>query len=238
MKLLYTAIGLLGSLIGFIPTVGAALPTVEEIRFRVLLDDKEIGYHTFTIASEGKAKVVKTKAEFDVRLFFIRAYNYLHENTETWRNGCLHRIDSLTDDNGKRFEVNGEKGKDSFKLVTLDTVRSLKQDCVMTFAYWDQDFLSQTRLLNAQTGDYVEVRTESLGQRRFEVGSGVILGQGFRVFSSDHDLSINVWYHENTNRWLALESAVGNGKTLRYLPVEINKILSSSSANEQGQNST
>ena len=90
----------------------------------------------------------------------------------------------------------------------------------MTFAYWDRDFLIQPRLLNAQTGDYIEVTTESLGKRRFKLDEGVTFAQGFHVFSKDHDLSIKVWYEENSNRWLALESSVGKGKTLRYLPVE------------------
>ena len=221
MKSLYVAIVLLIFSIGLTQPSLATLSTTEEMRFRVLLDNKDIGYHTFTIARQGDAKVVNIKAEFDVRLFFIRAYNYLHENVETWQDGCLRRIESLTNDNGHRFEVNGEKKNDSFELVTLDTSRSLKQDCVMTFAYWDRDFLLQPNLLNAQTGDYIEVTTKSLGKRRFKLGDDVTSAHGFHVFSKEHDLSIKVWYEENSNRWLALESSVGNGKTLRYIPVEM-----------------
>ncbi|MDJ0956671.1 MAG: DUF6134 family protein [Arenicellales bacterium] len=221
MKSLYVAIALLVSSIGLTQPSLATPSTTEEMRFRVLLDDKEIGYHTFTIARQGDAKVVNIKAEFDVRLFFIRAYNYLHENVETWQDGCLRRIESLTNDNGQRFEVNGEKTSSTFEIVTLDTSRSLKQDCVMTFAYWDRDFLIQPRLLNAQTGDYIEVTTESLGKRHFKLGDDVTFAHGFHVFSNNHDLSIKVWYEENSGRWLALESAVGNGKTLRYIPVKM-----------------
>ena len=218
VKKLNIAITLLSSLIYLTQPSWASSPAVEEMRFRVLLDDKEIGYHTFTIARQGDEKVVKTKAEFDVRLFFIRAYDYLHENVETWRNGCLHRIESLTNDNGRQFEVNGEKMSNSFELATLDTSSSLKQDCIMTFAYWDRSFLSQPRLLNAQTGDYINVTTEPLGKRRFKLDDEFTFADGFHIFSERHDLSIKIWYQENSDRWLALESSVGSGKTLRYLP--------------------
>ena len=235
MKSLYIAIALLGLSIGLTQPSLAMSPGVEKLRFRVLLDDKEIGYHTFTVADRGSAKVVKIKAKFDVRLLFIRAYSYLHENVETWRNGCLQRIESLTNDNGRRFEVSGEKVSDSFELVTLDASRTLHQDCVMTFAYWDRDFLLQPHLLNAQTGDYIEVSTESLGKRRFQLGDDVTFAHGFHVFSEDNDLSIKVWYQENNNRWLALESSVGNGKILRYLPIRIKEKFSQAESFEKSQ---
>ena len=87
MKSLYIAVTLLGLSIGLTEPSVAMSPGVEKLRFRVLLDDKQIGYHTFTIADQGSAKVVKIKAEFDVRLLFIRAYSYQHENVETWHDG-------------------------------------------------------------------------------------------------------------------------------------------------------
>lgn len=227
VKLSHLATAALVSVIGLSAiSTSAAVPAIDQMRFRVLLDNKEIGYHTFAIRSEGDATVVKIKAEFDVRVLFISAYNYLHENVETWEGSCLRRIDSLTDDNGERFEVTGEKMDDSFELVTLGRSQSLKQNCVMTFAYWNRDFLSQSRLLNAQTGDYIEVDTEALGKRQFELADGVILANGYRVFSKDNDLNIKVWYEENSNRWLALESKVGSGKILRYLPANTVNLFS------------
>jgi len=48
--------------------------------------------------------------------------------------------------------------------------------CVMTFAYWNPDLLGQSRLLNVQTGEYMDVQVrvlgeeEELGFRRVRVG--------------------------------------------------------------------
>lgn len=220
MKRLAATIAGLGALIGLqtIPAAFAAKPANNEMKFKVLLDDKEIGYHSFKILDEGDTTTISINAEFDVKVLFINAYSYRHENTETWQSGCLRAIESSTNSNGKRFQVSGESVNGAFELATLGTSQSLKQDCVMTFAYWDQSFLSQSRLLNAQTGDYIEVQTRPLGKRSFDVDGSAVAADGFGILSDDGKLNIKVWYLEKNKRWIALESHIDNNKILRYVP--------------------
>ena len=87
-------------------------------RFRVLLDDREIGYHDFSVRREGASERVEIRAQFDVRILFINAYRYRHENTEVWQHGCLARIESQTDDNGERLQVLGASADNGFSLTT------------------------------------------------------------------------------------------------------------------------
>ena len=39
----------------------------------------------------------------------------------------------------------------------------------MTFAYWNHDFLHQSRLLNPQTGEYMDVQIEKVGDETLAV---------------------------------------------------------------------
>lgn len=223
MRQTYAAAAILCSTMGITPASSslATETALDELSFRVLLDDKQIGQHTFKISGAGNSTVVSIEAEFDVRVLFITAYSYLHENTEIWQDGCLHQIDSATNANGKRFAVNGRKVEGSFELATLDRSSSLSSKCVMTFAYWDRDFLSQSRLLNAQTGEYIEVQTEQLGKRRLKLAGDDIWAEGFRISTKDGELDIKVWYRENADQWIGLESKVNKGKILRYELKEI-----------------
>ena len=77
--------------------------TQQSWNFKVLLDDKPIGYHQVSIDRQANRKAVHTKAEFDVRFMFIPVYSYIHDTRETWENGCLVNITSTTDDNGDDF---------------------------------------------------------------------------------------------------------------------------------------
>ena len=194
------------------------LHTAQEWRFRVLLDDKDIGYHTFSVVNQDGQEVVESHAEFDVRVLFLRVYSYRHENVEVWQDGCLTRITAQTDDNGEQYTVNGERKDKAFNVVTQVASQTLAQECIMTFAYWKRDFLDQSRLLNSQTGEYQEVEVQPLGENTFQLPSGNVRADGFQILARGEKLDIKVWYAKDSQRWLALESAVDNGRTLRYLP--------------------
>ncbi|MDH3640446.1 MAG: DUF6134 family protein [Gammaproteobacteria bacterium] len=198
----------------------------DEMRFQVFLGDKSIGFHTFTIERQGATELVKVEAKFDVKVLFVPVYSYRHENTEVWRDGCLTRIDARTDDNGDYQKVNGERRGRRFEIVSSTGARTLTVGCIMTFAYWNPEFLAQSRLLNAQNGKYIEVAIEQLDTQSVKLPNYEVPARGFRVWSEDQELDIKVWYTRDTGRWLALEAIVDGGKTLRYLPAVDRRFVS------------
>ena len=131
--------------------------------FSVLLDGSKIGYHRFELSQRGDMQEVRSEASFDVRFLFVTAFRYRHSNRELWADdGCLSRIDSMTRQNGDRLSVQGARVGDAFQLETVDRTDTLR-DCVMTFAYWNPEFLEQSKLLNPQSGEYLPVDVEPLG---------------------------------------------------------------------------
>lgn len=141
----------------------AAASTKDELTFAVSLDDKPIGVHRFRIADDGAMRVVDSEATFDVSILRVPVYRYRHSNTETWRNGCLKRIDSETDANGTPYTVDLSKTAAGYTIVTSSETRVHEVGCMMSFAYWDKRFLQQQRLLNTQTGEVIAVEIQSLG---------------------------------------------------------------------------
>lgn len=202
--------------------VGASDP--HELRFRVLLNDSEIGYHSFRVVERGEEQVIESEASFDVQLFFVPVYSYRHSNTEVWRNGCLSAIESRTDDNGKEFEVRGTPRDAGIRIATGEDTDVLS-GCVMTFAYWNPDFLAQSRLLNAQTGEYMSVRIESTGQDVLRMGDRRVVADAYRILAPEKRVDITVWYDRDTRRWLALESVAKNGQLVRYLPDHVEDMV-------------
>ena len=59
--------------------------SAKEFNFKVLLNDKDIGHHRFSVDDQ----TVQSNAAFDVKLWIIPAYKYRHKATETNQNGCL-----------------------------------------------------------------------------------------------------------------------------------------------------
>lgn len=196
----------------------AAGASTQDWRFQVLLDDKEIGYHEFSLSEEAGRRVLDTRAEFDVRFLFITAFRYRHQNTEIWADGCLASIDAETDNNGDTLVVRGERREEGFRVTDNDGERTLSP-CVQTFAYWNPAVLEAERLLNSQTGEYEYVTVALEGPDRLEVGERIVEALRYRLSAEAGD--VRLWYSADDNTWLALEAPAKGGRTIRYRPVEI-----------------
>jgi hypothetical protein len=132
--------------------------------FRVLLDDREIGTHRFTLTESGAERELVSEASFRVTFLGFPAYRYRHQATERWRDGCLASLASATDDNGERTTVDWRA----------------QGECVLSFAYWNPRILGEKRLLNAQTGELEPVSVARLGEGRYRIAGRA--------------LAIDLWY--------------------------------------------
>jgi len=184
----------------------------DEYNFDVYLNDKKVGTHQFEVSSAADARMVQSTANFNVKILFFSAYSYQHTNTEQWDDNCLRTFDAKTNLNGRPVEVSGATGKSGFVVEKSDSTELLP-DCVMSFAYWNPVFLQQERLLNPQTGDFLNVDVELMGVEMFEVRGEMVQAQRYKVTAKDIDLM--VWYSDE-NKWLGLESVAKPGKVIRY----------------------
>ena len=196
---------------------GAAdTPTPREWNFEVYLNDDPIGFHNFRLQPQDDGYQLETEAEFKVKFLFVTAYRYEHANVETWRNGCLERIESETNDNGDRYRIVGSRDEHGFDLAGTKARDSLDTGCVRTFAYWDLNKLRDTRLLNPQTGEYLPIDIQRDGYESIEVGGRSVDAERYSLNAEDLDLDI--WYTPE-GEWLKLTSNVDEGRQLRYVLV-------------------
>lgn len=182
-------------------------------KFRVYLDEKEIGYHHFYLAETGDIRQLRSVASFEYRLMFIPMFNYEHENSEIWNGDCLQSINSSTDSNGEPFRVNGKRGDGEFRVSSNGGEESLPE-CVMSFAYWNPSFLEQPTLLNTQDGTFLPVSVSEPVPEELEINGEQV--SAYRYNLEAGELSLDVWYSE-AREWLALESEVRGGRKLRYV---------------------
>jgi len=185
-----------------------------EWRFTVYLDQSKIGYHHFRLGADSVGYRLLSEAQFNVKVLFINAYAYAHRSEERWRGGCLASIRARTDDNGEAFFVQGAERDGVLALSTQDGDKTLR-GCVRTFAYWNPGLLDNSRLLNAQTGEYPDVDMELVGQEPVSLRGETVRAQRYRLRAAGA-APIDLWYSDD-GRWLALESMTESGATLRYV---------------------
>lgn len=194
------------------PVSASSAASSQSWDFSVLLDGDKIGYHRFELTDSGDERRVRSEAKFDVRFLFINAFRYRHENTEVWSDGCLSKIDARTQANGKKLAVSGTRVQGEFVVDDGSQTNALS-DCVMTFAYWDPKFLQQAKLLNSQSGEYLDVDVEALGSEPITVRGQEVSASAYRLTAKK--LQLKLWYSPD-NEWLALESVAKGGRIIRY----------------------
>ena len=203
-------------------TSATSVPTAQAWNFRVFLDDTPIGRHSFALRRDGDESELRSEARFEVKVLFVTAYRYAHQAVERWRGNCLSALTASTDDDGQRQSVEtrggaGVPGAGRLEPGRLEVVRREGSQplsgCVMTYAYWNPDILQQTRLLNAQTGEWDPVRISDAGEERIAVRGVPVSARRYRIAGPKHP--IDVWYSAQ-REWLALESTVAGGRKLKY----------------------
>ena len=180
--------------------------------FTVYLDKKKIGQHSFEVTNTAGVTEVISEANFKYTILLIPAYRYEHTAAERWSNNCLVGLDAQTNANGDQIQVSGERTGGSFTVVTGEEPAYLPE-CVMSFAYWNPDFLQQPRLLNPQTGEYVAVQVEEAGTDLLQIRGEQVSARRYRLTAYEVDLTL--WYSED-NEWLGLESVAKGGRIIRY----------------------
>ncbi len=189
-------------------------------RFRVMLDKRDIGTHEFLVSSRDGRRYIEIDADFDVKVLFVNAYSYDHENREVWQGDCLSSIRAETDDNGEMSRVHGEAVSDGFTVVTNQGApQTDPAECLRSFAYWNPSFLDSSRLLNAQTGEIVDVEVIERGEQQLAIGGTSVAAMRYSLRLEEGP--IELWYSSENGQWLALEAAAKGGRTLRYEPVQL-----------------
>lgn len=202
-------------LVTLLSTVSGAALANDTWDFRVFLDDKEIGTHRFELLDEGGgARQLISQARMAVKILFVTAYTYDHRDVEHWQGDCLTQLSSKTDDNGDKYQVEVQRQGASTVVKTRNGAKTLGE-CVLTFAYWNPAMLKQTRLLNSQDGEHVEVKITDAGADSILVRGVKTAAHRYELRSTNQKLSIDLWYSPS-DEWLALESKTERGQKLIY----------------------
>lgn len=225
LTLLAVAVGAHGDLNANMTTNGEISAPADERRMQVFLDDREVGLHTFRFDDGDGTLRVHSEAAFKVRVVFVTLFNYEHEANENWRGGCLVGLQSRTDENGQLFEVSSRENGAGLQLTTRDGSHQIDANCPWSFAYWTPSLRERELLVNPQDGAALAVNFEDLGPRALKVGRGELDVRAWKLHGKDvtpgrddgAEVKITIYY-DAEDRWVGLDSDVGNGRTLRYRP--------------------
>jgi hypothetical protein len=185
----------------------------KEWHFDVYLDKQKIGTHTFDLDKN----ILKSEANFKVKILFINAYQYQHSATEQWKNDCLTSVQAHTKENKEIFDVSGKVSTSTFNVTYRGKTQQLPE-CTMTFAYWNPKILTQKKLLNPQNAEYLDTEITKIGNETINVKGHPTLTTHYKIFGFLNDtnkLKIDLWYDQEQN-WVELKSTTPENYEIVY----------------------
>lgn len=184
--------------------------------FTAKLDGQKIGQHSFTLTESAEGKKMLSQANFKVKVLFINAYNYAHTANESWNGNCLTSIKSHTEENKEITDIQGSLNGSSFEVQSPKGNLKLPE-CVMTFTYWNPVMLQQSKLLNPQTGEWLESTITKVGNETIIVRGKKTATEHYRLTAPK--MKIDLWYTQNEANdkdWVALKSTTPEGYVISY----------------------
>jgi hypothetical protein len=167
-----------------------------EVRsFAIHVDGKPAGNYQMTIAQQDDGSTtVSGQADVRVTFAFFTTYTYTYRGKETWKDGRLQRLESNTNDNGKRFNVLAVAEGNGLR-VTVNGQQRVSRPDVWTTSYWrlpDSERKSrEVALLDADTAKDIPGKLEYIETKPITVAGQLVQCAHYRVGGG---VQVELWY--------------------------------------------
>lgn len=184
----------------------------DQIRFSVLRNGDEVGFHEVAFARSGGDLTVRTIFDVRVRLLGISVYSYRYEANDVWRDGCLVSLRSNTNDNGTRLSVEAVRIGDQLRITGPKGVDTAPASIFPTH-HWHPGVIGSSQVLNTITGTVDRVVMVEHGPQPVAIGN--VETATARKFAYTGDLTNEVWY-DSAGRWVKMRFMAKDGSQIEY----------------------
>lgn len=194
--------------------VACAAPAAAQSDIRemtILRDGSPVGTHVIDIEGENGTMTVDVKTEAAVKIAFVTLFRFEHERREEWRDGRLRRVESRTDEDGKKYEIVAELTDSGVRRTVNGRTRSYDDDHAV-LVYWNRDaILGHRRFVSSILNKTYKVTTESKGVEDIVLPAGAMKAERVEMRG---DLDQDFWF-DDRGRLLKMRFNL-EGSTIEY----------------------
>ena len=182
------------------------------LAFKVFLNDREVGSHTYRLQQQGESLLVSSTMNLDFTILRVKKIKYRHQADEVWQGGCLVSLTSRTEKQGRNTTVDALTNASGLTVVHSEGT-AIIEGCAKGFAYWNPALLEANFLLNAESGEYVPVDISATHSSEDNITHMLI---------DSPQVDVHLQY-DAAGHWLSLESELQFGGLIRYQRTAINE---------------
>ena len=134
------------------------------IGFDVLRNGKPFGEHVVTVSPTGDGGLTAvTRIRLEVKLGFIRVFEYRHDCTEIWRDGRVESLDCETLKDGETLPLTVRRDGEVLKIEGSGYTGEAPGDLAPS-SYWHGLLHGAPAMLNTETGEVLKMQTTTIEQ--------------------------------------------------------------------------
>jgi len=140
----------------------------DTLTFAINRNGEQIGTNTIQVQKKGSETLVTITTRIEVKIVFITAYSYGHDEHERWVSGHLVSLTSVTDDNGTPHKVE-VAAKGNVLQVIGDGKTSQVDANIIPSSLWNAALVKQTVALNTRDGSVMKIAVTDVGMESITV---------------------------------------------------------------------
>lgn len=156
----------------------------ERRELAIRIDNKPAGtYHLSVTQNDNGTITVHARANVSYWVFLYH-YKYSFQGTEVWKSGRLIRLDSTSNDDGKRFAVHAKADGANLQVTVNGETTTLPGDLWTTTAWHAPAHKFRNHrlpMIDADTGRALHGRLEYVDQQSIEVAGNSVECAHYRV---------------------------------------------------------
>ena len=192
----------------------------DEIIFDVVREGKRVGTHVVGFQGVPNDLVVTSKFNLKIDILFINAYSFEYSSKANWKEGTLHDLSVLVDDNGEKFSLEAKK-RSKYLTVSNGQERFQVPLPIYPTNHWNAGVLGQNKVLNTLTGELNNVEIIEKGYEIIETGQGKVKAMRYAYTG---DLETEIWY-DDKKRWVGMKFVGSDGSLITYLCQKCSRVL-------------
>lgn len=182
------------------------------LRFEASRSGRRIGEQQTSFERRGEALIVRTVADFAVKLGPVTLYRYRHEATERWDGFRLEGLESRTNQNGRMLRVSVEAEAGGVRILAASGAPTRAPPTAAPFSHWNREF-ARRPLFNPQDGRLLREMASAAEPAQVRLADGSSIAGVCVRFSGDAKIED---YYDQDGVWAGLVGRLQDGSALEY----------------------
>ena len=179
------------------------IPKNKKAVFDVIRKNKIIGEHEILFSENNGNLIIETNIDIEVKILFIKAYEFFHKSKEIWKDGSFIKIDGYSDfEDEREYFILGEVKDDFLFASGMDGELKLDQNIIPS-NFWNIDVMYQDEIFDTQKGIVRKLSVKDVGNEIILINNKKIDCTKFILNATRHpkdkDLfpEYTLWYSKN-----------------------------------------